>query len=313
MREVHLHTLPALPGCGGHQRSKPMGSGMTRISYPHGSSTAPDTNCLRGNCTRTLYRTGLLMAMILLLSGCISILPETPPTPTPIPPTPTATFIFPTQVPTTTHTPEPTATPTPDLLAGLGEVVYSDDFQINRGWDLKETDIGGSSMFGGRINLAVRRPNAFFFIRNPTVELTDFYLELSARIEVCSEGDEYGVMFRLNEIFEHYRFTLTCSGETRITRVLQDGEIALIPSTQTYTVIPGLKVVNRFAVWASGDQFRFFINEQEVFFARDIELQSGGLGLFVRSRRSGQVTVSFDSLTIRSLLPEPTPTYTPMP
>lgn len=256
---------------------------------------------------------GILVLGIFLLSGCIRILPDAAPTPTPLTPTTTPTFVFPTPIPSLTFTPEPTRTPTPDLMAGLGDVIYSDDFQINRGWDLKQTDIGGSSMFDGRINLAVRRPNAFFFVRSPSVELTDFYLELSARIEVCSEGDEYGVMIRLNDAYEHYRFTLTCNGEARLTRVLQDGEIALIPSTQTYTMIPGLKVVNRFAIMASGDNFRFFINDQEVFSARDVELQSGGLGLFVRSRRSGQATVSFDSLTVRSLLPKPTPTHTPSP
>lgn len=281
------------------------------ITRPFDSRAQSHAYPYRHRRTRKRNPLGLAMIGLLLLSGCISILPKAPPTPTPHSATLTPTFVFPTPIPSMTFTPEPTRTPTPDLMTGLGDVIYSDDFQINRGWDLKQTDIGGSSIFDGRISLAVRRPNAFFFVRSPSVELTDFYLEVSVRIEVCSEGDEYGVMYRLNEFLEHYRFTLTCNGEARITRVLQDGEIALIPSTQTYTVLPGLKVLNRFGIWARGDQFRFFINNQEVFRARDVELQSGGLGLFVRSRRSGLATVSFDSLTIRALLPNPTPTHTP--
>jgi len=50
-----------------------------------------------------------------------------------------------------------------------------------------------------------------------------------------------------------------------------------------------------------------------VFTARDPGLRWGKLGLYVRARRGGQTTASFDDFIVRTLLPTPTPTLTPTP
>ena len=131
------------------------------------------------------------------------------------------------------------------------------------------------------------------------------------RSELCSEDDEFGVMFRYRAMGEHYRFALTCDGRARVSRVLSEGEIVLIPLTQTYAMFPGLLADNRIAIWASGNHFLFFINDLEVFSASDRVLPSGKLTFFVRSRRNTQTTVSFDDFIVRTLLPTPTPTESP--
>jgi hypothetical protein len=197
------------------------------------------------------------------------------------------------------------------VLLGIGEMRFQSDFDSNQGWDLRETDRGGSSIHDGRLNLAVRQSNAFFFIRAPAPEQRNFYFEVSLRSEVCEDGDEYGMMYRLGPFYDHYRFTLTCEGLARVLRVSDEKEIVLIPSTQTYAVIPGLRVDNHLAVWASGSQFHFLINDLEVFSIQDDELKTGGFGLFVRSRRSQQTTVSFDYLYISEIQQNVTPTVNP--
>ncbi|NIS82453.1 MAG: hypothetical protein GTO14_20100 [Anaerolineales bacterium] len=263
--------------------------------------------------TFRLLRLMFLGFVTIVFTSCLSVRPVLPPTPSATLPTSTQTFVFPSPIPTATFSPEPTSTPTPDLLVGLGNVIFSDEFNTNKGWELKQSDIGGSSIFNSHLNLAVREPHSFYSVRSPSSEAPDFFLEVSARVEVCSEGDEYGILFRLNNFYEHYRFTLTCEGNARVSRILQDGEVALVPTTQTYAVIPGLKVSNTIGIWVSGGTFQFFINDVQVFSARDDELTSGGLGLFVRTRRSGLTTVSFDYFTVRALLPTATPTVTPSP
>jgi hypothetical protein len=114
-------------------------------------------------------------------------------------------------------------------------------------------------------------------------------------------------MYRVNQLVEHYRFTLSCDGAARVSRVLEEGEVALIPRTETYVVLLGMMVENRIAVKAIGNTFQFYINDEEVFSARDLTLSEGGIAFFVRSRRSGQTTVSFDDLILRTLQPTPTP------
>jgi len=251
---------------------------------------------------------GWLIIAVLTLTGCQDADPTPTTTPILLESTPTPTFIFPTMALTATLTPEPGSTATPDLQSGLGAVLYQDDFDRDLGWELNQSDFGGSCLVNGRLSLAVRQPNTFYFLRSPAPAMSDFFLKVSVRSELCSDSDEFGVMYRVNTLNEHYRFALTCDGAARVSRVLEGGENALVPITQTYAIFPGILVDNHISVWASGNIFRFYINDMEVFSVRDSALQTGGLALFVRSRRGGQTTVSFDNLTLHSLLLTPTPT-----
>jgi hypothetical protein len=282
----------------------------------HTASHDSDTRYTYSTSRFRIHRKGInagisIFIAVLALSGCLRVSPPPTPTPTQVTPSPTPTFIIPTLIPTATFTPEPEPSPTPDLLAGLGDLIFEDTFDRNLGWDIGQSEIGGASLVEGWLSLAVHRSNSFFFIRSPAPTLTDFFLEVTVKSEVCSDGDEFGVMFRYRAMGEHYRFALTCDGYARVTRMLEEGEIVLVPLTQTYALFPGLLVDNRIAIWASGNQFRFFINDLEVFSARDRVLPSGNVAFFVRSRQGDQTTASFDDLTVRTLLPTPTPTEPP--
>lgn len=246
-----------------------------------------------------------------VLCSCVSTAPIPTPTPTAVVPTATPTFVIPTLIPTATFTPEPEPSPTPDLHTGFGDLIFEDTFESNLGWELGQTEVGGASLVEEHLSLAVRRSNSFYFIESPAPTTTDFYLEVTVRSEVCSDDDEFGVMFRYRAMGEHYRFALTCDGRARVSRVLEEGESVLVPLTQTYAILPGLLVDNRIAIWASGNQFLFFINDLEVFSASDRVLPSGKITFFVRSRASNQTTVSFDDLSVRTLPPTPTPTEPP--
>lgn len=238
------------------------------------------------------------------LSACVSIETVVPPSATPEPATPTATFDFPTLIPTRTSTPMPTATPTPDLISGLGPVIYRDTFTNDTGWTAQVTSNGGHSFVNGWIRLAVRAPNAVINVYSPPLDLRDFYLEMTFRPDLCSTDDEAGFLFRVVDPLNYYRFSITCQGGARVTRVIDGGEVALIPITETYTVFPGALVKNQIAVLTSGPVMTFFINGTEVFTTQDATFTMGGLGLYVHSRRSGQTTVSFDDLIVRDLMPQ---------
>ncbi len=252
----------------------------------------------------------LLLAGAAAMSGCLSVRPKPAPTPPPPTASPTAVVIFPTLVPTATWTPPPTPSPASDLVVGLGDPIYVDDFRADRGWQLGEDALGATSIFQGELVIAVRQPNTARFALSPTDPLTDFYLEVTARAEICGPEDEFGLIFRSRGMDEHYRFSLTCAGQSRVVRFLPGTAAALVPFTDTYLALPGASTENRLAVMASGGIFRFLINGMEAFTARDPLLSSGRVGVFVRAGASGQTTVSFDDFSVRALLPAPTPSAT---
>jgi hypothetical protein len=253
----------------------------------------------------------LSVSFLLFLAGCGAPAVAPPQATAAAPGTPTATFPIPTSIPTQTPTPASTSTPRADLATFIDLLLFRDTFETDRGWQLGTTAIGGASLVKGRYSLAVREPYTMFVAQAPFRETDNFVLKVKLRLEVCGEGDEYGVMFRMNDFREHFRFALNCEGAARVSRILESGEAALLPITQTYTTLPGTMVDNHLAIVADGPRLRFFINEIEVFATRDEALTSGKFGLFVRSRASGQTSASFDDFEIYSLEPGPMPTPTP--
>ncbi|TFH37400.1 MAG: hypothetical protein E4G99_02640 [Anaerolineales bacterium] len=252
----------------------------------------------------------VIFACALSLTGCIQLAPAPTPSPSAAPVTPTATVFFPTLIPSPTVTPIPTGSPTPDLSANLGETIFVDNFSADLGWVPVELAPGGVSRSGDRLTLSVRQANSLFMAISPAEPIQNAYLEVEMRPELCLSNDEFGLVFRINQDFEHYRFTLTCQGEARVVGVIQGVERVLIPSTSSTAIFPGLFLSNRLGIWMEGDSFRFFINGEEIFSDRDPSLMNGHVGLVVRARQSGQTTASFDNFILRTLPSTPTSTRT---
>jgi hypothetical protein len=253
------------------------------------------------------------LGMSLVLSACLPH--PTPPMPTTTPtlelPTTTATFAFPTLPPTATPTPTQRPTATADIRSALGEVIYEDDFSKDRGWEWEAQESGGISFLQNRLVIALHESDRLLFALKPDLILKDFFLEVDARADLCQAGDVFGVMYRVNDKFEHYRFTLTCEGTTTVIRILTSDSRALLPLTETSAILPGPMMTNHLSLMATGDTFRFWINDLEIFETRDIKLPEGEFGLFVRSGRGNLATVSFSNLRIHELRASPVSTATP--
>lgn len=226
---------------------------------------------------------------------------------------PSATFAYPTIPPTRTHMPQPSPSPTPDILSGVGAVLFEDDFSMDLGWDLSEKPLGAISLSNDRLVIAIRQSQAFLFSLAPDLILSDFFLEVEVRAEICQPGDEFGVLFRINETLEHYRYSLNCGGESRMIRVLSDESRSLVPPSTFPFVRSGPMSSNRLNIKAIDDTFHFWINGFEVFSSRDLRLEEGAIGLFVRSGQGNQATISFDNFLIREYLPAPTMDTTTTP
>jgi hypothetical protein len=242
---------------------------------------------------------------VLLLAACAR---ASVPTATHVPAVgiePTVTIAFPTFAPTTTLTPAPTLSPTPDVLSDLGAVLLTDDFSANRGWPLGEAATGATSLQNNRLVVAVRQSRQFRMAVRDEPTLDDFYAEIQMRTELCSSGDEFGILFRMNDLGEHYRYTLSCEGTIRVRRVLVDGSRALVSPEVSPAAFPGAPALNQIAVWALADRFRLFLNGVEILQARDGSLGPGRLGFYVRAGRDGQTTVSFDDLLVRAIVSDP--------
>ncbi|HSR46546.1 MAG TPA: hypothetical protein VLL77_01040 [Anaerolineales bacterium] len=204
--------------------------------------------------------------------------------------------------------------PTADLREGLGPTLLRDTFDDPSPWALSTSPSSGAGIRDGRLTLAIRAPRVYHFTRRLPPGATDFYAEIDVFTEVCSPGDEFGLMVRNNSLGEHYRFVIGCDGTARISRALETGSRALTLWTASPAVIPGAPSINRLGVWANGLDLKLLVNGTEVIAARDSALAQGSFGVVARAGPAGQVAVSFDNLIVRGLRdPRASPTAAPTP
>ena len=241
------------------------------------------------------------------LTAClpISYTPTISPSPTPLP-LPTSTFT-PTVVwfpPTPTLKPFPTSTPlppTPELRPGLGEIIFQDDFSSAGSWALSNTIKGGVGLGKNKLTIAINMPKTYLASIRSQPILGDFYAEITASPNLCRGSDEYGMLIRAASEQDYYRFSVSCDGQIRLDRVYR-GQASSPQPRMLGSMIPvGSPSSSVLAVWAVGNEMRFFVNNAYQFTVRDPLLASGRLGVFARSAGDSAVTINYSNLIVREV------------
>ncbi|MBW8009890.1 MAG: hypothetical protein FVQ83_01435 [Chloroflexi bacterium] len=243
-----------------------------------------------------------LLALV-YLSACSPPVTTAFPTDTPTAlPSPTETIVWFPPTSTPTVFPSPVITPTEDLRPGQGETLLQDDFDSGEAWSLVTNGNSSVSIINNHLTLALSEPGSFLFSTRNEPVFADFYIEINAKPSLCVGADEYGLLVRVSSSLEYYRFSLSCDGRARLDRFF-DGQISsVVPWISHGVITPGALSTSRLAVWANGDQMRFFVNDQFLFSARDTVLYTGTLGVFVRTAGETPVTVSFTDMVVRQIL-----------
>ena len=239
------------------------------------------------------------------MSGCLSAptpsadLEETPTPTTPTTQTATVVWFPPTSTPTSL--PAQDTTPTPDFRPGLGDVILTDNFSNPDPWTLVKTTSTSVALGRNELTIAIQGAKTYEFSARKEPILSDFYLEITTGPTLCRGEDEYGLLFRMVSPDDFYRFALSCEGKVRLERVLSGTAAPIQPWIQSGAVPPGAPSISHLAVWASGDELRFFIAGEYLFSVTDSKLPGGNIGLFARSNGDTAVTVNFSELIIREL------------
>ncbi len=224
-----------------------------------------------------------------------TITPTTRPTETL---TPTATIVwFP---PTATYTPFPTRgiTPTPDLSPVYGELIFSDDFSDSSLWQVSKTSSGTIAVGANRLNIAINQPRLLLSSVRAAPEIGSYYLEITARANLCSGEDEYGLLFRYASASDFLRYSVSCSGQARLDKITSGEASSPQPWTLSGAFAPGAPNEVRLGVHAQGKALSFYINDIFQFSVNEPGLLSGLVGVFARSASNSPVSISFSDLAV---------------
>lgn len=215
----------------------------------------------------------------------------------------------PTPTPTITSTPEGTVTPTigteetptPSIKAPppSTEIIFSDDFSINRGWHTGSSRFGEFKFVSGTYQITNDVLNAnLWSVRSIESE------DIGQQIEVVrlngSAGGYYGVMCRVNhEVDNYYAFTISSDGtygigtmENGVFRFLENNE----DTDGVVNTDPG--TLNTIRGDCIGDRLALYVNGQLIIDLIDATHGYGEVGLMTGTWGDPGLVVRFDNYEV---------------
>ncbi|MFZ3069890.1 MAG: hypothetical protein WA110_02040, partial [Anaerolineaceae bacterium] len=165
--------------------------------------------------------------LLITLAACQPDSTPTPPQPSPTAtetPIPSATIDWfpPTLTPTLKYS---TATPNPlsDLTPpAAGEILFTDDFSNESQWEASSSPAGNVAFGENNLSLAVAGGEADLTSLSTQTLPSEFYLEITVDVEMCSAGDYFGLIFWRFSEMGTYRLLINCGGEIRLERAIFD-------------------------------------------------------------------------------------------
>jgi hypothetical protein len=169
-------------------------------------------------------------------------------------------------------------------------------------WMFEEDEHGSTTIVNDQLVVSVNSPNTIQFTTLTKPAFSDFLLEVDAWQRSGSTESSYGILFRMQDNQQFYRFEVTGTGLFMVERHNADGSwTRLVPEwTPTEALNKGLNVPNRLKVIATGSELAFYVNDILLTQVTDDLYQSGTIGLDAGTFSGGSVQVSFDNLRIVS-------------
>jgi hypothetical protein len=254
---------------------------------------------------RNILKFGSLLAASLVLVACAESNPTATPTSTLELPTATITATINWFPATNTKTPFPLqgSTPTPGVVPGLGALLFNDIFTDANLWTATTSVAGNSIVSNNRLTLTLSEGTDMMTITSLRMQpqVSNFYAQINAQLSLCRGRDQMSLLFRVTSAADFYRYSVSCSGEVRLERVVSGKPFVMrdwAPSPDAPRGAPGqIKI----SVWASGRDLRFFLDDHFQFNINDQYFSQGGLGLSIRSDAGNPMSISFSELTVHAV------------
>lgn len=180
-------------------------------------------------------------------------------------------------------------------------VLYYDDFSpSNIGqWRIEGDDLGSTGINDERITIAVKSPNTIQYTTLEEPTFSDFQLEVDAELIDGAPNSTFGILFRIQESGEFYRFELMNDGHYMIERFGGgDNWIRFVDDWTISDSILSGGVVNRLKVIADGPNMSFYVNDVILTEVTDTSYSDGYIGLDAGTYGSNLTVASFDNLVL---------------
>jgi hypothetical protein len=192
-----------------------------------------------------------------------------------------------------------------DTSETSSNVLFRDEFVAGQtgAWVLEGDAEGRTSILDERLLIEIGEPNTLQFATLEEPAFSDFDLSVEARMLEGDRRSSYGILFRMQDTEQFYRFEITADGLFIVERRNADGSWSRLVDdwTPSPAINQGLAVANQLRVIAIGPTLSFYVNDNLLHTAQDEQIRTGTIGLDAGTFGQGGLRVTFDKVVVQRI------------
>lgn len=182
------------------------------------------------------------------------------------------------------------------------DALFADSFTAGStgDWLVEGDELGQTAVINDQMRIAVNAPNTIQFTTLMDPIFTDFVAQIDAAVLAGGLDSSYGILFRMQNESQFYRFAVMGTGKYILERRDANGSWArLVDGWQDTAVVQtGMNVSNRLRVEAVGPNIAIFANDELLARVVDTTYTAGTLGLEAGTFGQPGLEVIFDNLIV---------------
>jgi len=182
------------------------------------------------------------------------------------------------------------------------DLLFHDDFEPGQigAWQIEGDETARAAIEGGELKIAVDAPQTIHYATLSEPAFEDFVLEVDVtRLEGDLESSA-GVLFRISDENQFYRFEITGESLYMVERHDSDGTWARLIEgwTESPAINGGLGATNKLTIKADGANLSFYVNEQLILQTADDNYGLGKIALDAGTFGRPGLRIAFDNLKV---------------
>ena len=204
--------------------------------------------------------------------------------------------------PATETKPSPSEIPGP-VIASIeptqrGDLIFMDDFSDKSLWQTQKGTEANISYETNALSVAISGDQIEALSLSQHTLPESFHLEFTIETALCSDDDQYGIIFWRNSASGTYRFWANWQGDIMVSSILQGGSTRSVNWQSARKLAPSAPSRNVFGIQAHAGELNFYVNDTYQFSLKTRPDLQGALGVIARSAGSTALTVRFSELKV---------------
>ena len=180
---------------------------------------------------------------------------------------------------------------------GKDRLPWVEDFASPGGWQAESDATAQVAVENGVLRVHVIVPNQLAWAAAGK-DFGDFRLSVEATQVAGPDDNEYGVLVRMQDSSNFYRFSISGDGYFLVSKFVDGQQVLLGKDWTPSEAIHRGQATNVLEVVCQGDRLTFVVNGQPLAQVEDGEFSHGDVALYAGAFYEGGVEVHFDNLRV---------------